>query len=75
MVKLAFDTQVEGLNFTQNATVYIRYKDSCAARVGKDVDRIAIVRRSFDELTGRFTVEGQSSPAPEKDTKDSEFAV
>ncbi|CAA7042188.1 unnamed protein product [Microthlaspi erraticum] len=31
------------------AIIYIRYEDSCEARVGKDVDRIALVRRIFDK--------------------------
>ncbi|CAH2079859.1 unnamed protein product [Thlaspi arvense] len=36
----------------KNATFYISYMDPSNARVGKHVDRIAKVRRSFDEKTG-----------------------
>jgi hypothetical protein len=31
-----------------DATFYISYKDFCKARVGKEVDRIALVRRILD---------------------------
>lgn len=40
-----------------DATFYIRYEDSCEARVGKDVDRVAIVRRILDEKS--FSVVGR----------------
>ncbi|KFK30810.1 hypothetical protein AALP_AA6G028700 [Arabis alpina] len=69
IVKVAIDASTsmeeEGLNYAKNATVYIRYKDYCEARVGKDVDRIAIVRRSYDDVLGLFHLEGQSSPGSE----------
>ncbi|XP_010412935.1 PREDICTED: uncharacterized protein LOC104699308 [Camelina sativa] len=61
IVNVAIDTSQdlsEGLN-AKNATVYISYKDSCEARVGKDVDRIAIVRRTFCERTRQFTLRGR----------------
>nr|XP_018483635.1 PREDICTED: UPF0725 protein EMB2204-like [Raphanus sativus] len=32
-----------------DAVFYIRYDDSCEARVGKDIHRVAIVRRFFDK--------------------------
>lgn len=53
-----------GLN-AKNAVFYIRYKDSCEARVGKDVDRIAIVRRAFNDRTGCFSLAGQNLSAEE----------
>ncbi|CAH8265302.1 unnamed protein product [Arabidopsis lyrata] len=58
IVNVAIDIQDlnEGLN-AKNATVYISYKDE--ARVGKDVDRIAIARRNFDERTGCFSLMGK----------------
>ncbi|XP_010505520.1 PREDICTED: UPF0725 protein At3g25080-like [Camelina sativa] len=61
IVNVAIDTSQdlsEGLN-AKNATVYISYKDSCEARVGKDVDRIAVVRSTFCERTGHFTLMGR----------------
>ncbi|XP_019095585.1 PREDICTED: UPF0725 protein At3g25080-like [Camelina sativa] len=42
------------------AIFYIRYKDSCEARVGKDVDRVAIVRRAFYEKRGCFALVGKT---------------
>ncbi|EFH56019.1 hypothetical protein ARALYDRAFT_345650 [Arabidopsis lyrata subsp. lyrata] len=79
IVNAAIDIQVlnEGLNAI-NATVYISYKDSCEARVGKDVDRIAIVRRNFDERTGCFTLMGMhqsSETIPKKGANQSEAGV
>ncbi|CAL9236181.1 unnamed protein product [Arabidopsis halleri] len=55
IVNVAIDIQDlnEGVN-AKNATVYISYKDE--ARVGKDVDRIAIARRNFVERTGCFSL-------------------
>lgn len=53
----------------KNATVYIRYIDSCVARCGQKFDRIAVVRRRFNERTGCFILDGwnQSSEIiPEK---------
>ncbi|KFK42544.1 hypothetical protein AALP_AA1G008400 [Arabis alpina] len=35
-----------------DATFYIRYKDTCRARVGTDFDRIAVIRRILDKGTG-----------------------
>ncbi|CAA7042187.1 unnamed protein product [Microthlaspi erraticum] len=40
------------------AILYIRYEDSCEARVGKDVDRIALVRRILDKDTGSLSLVG-----------------
>ncbi|KAH0878531.1 hypothetical protein HID58_065925 [Brassica napus] len=55
IVKVAIDTSTqEGLDLF--AIVYIRYKDSCEARVGKDVDRVAVVRRFFNEGMGSFSL-------------------
>lgn len=60
IVDVAIDANdEEGLN-ARNATFYIRYKDLYKARLGKDFDRIAIVRRSFDEDTGCFSLVGQN---------------
>ncbi|CAH8391320.1 unnamed protein product [Eruca vesicaria subsp. sativa] len=60
IVKVAIDTTStqEGLDLF--AIVYIRYKDSCKARVGKDVDRVAVVRRFFSEGMGAFSLVGQN---------------
>lgn len=60
IVKVAIDTTStqEGLDLF--AIVYIRYKDSCEARVGKDVDRVAVVRRFFNEGMGSFSLVGQN---------------
>ncbi|CAN7043614.1 unnamed protein product [Brassica oleracea var. botrytis] len=59
IVKVAIDTSTqEGLDLF--AIVYIRYKDSCEARVGKDVDRVAVVRRFFNEGMGSFSLVGQN---------------
>ncbi|CAH8391339.1 unnamed protein product [Eruca vesicaria subsp. sativa] len=60
IVKVAIDTTStqEGLDLF--AIVYIRYKDSCKARVGKDVDRVAVVRRFFNEGMGAFSLVGQN---------------
>ncbi|KAJ4894803.1 hypothetical protein Rs2_21597 [Raphanus sativus] len=55
IVKVATDVG-EGIN-AKNATFYIRYSDLSKA---EDSDRIAIVRRSFDEDTGCFILVGQS---------------
>ncbi|KFK42524.1 hypothetical protein AALP_AA1G005600 [Arabis alpina] len=43
-----------------DATFYIRYKDSCQARVGKDVDRIAVIRRILDKNTGDLRLLGRN---------------
>ncbi|KAF8103877.1 hypothetical protein N665_0183s0053 [Sinapis alba] len=60
IVKVAIDTTStqEGLDLF--AIVYIRYKDSCQARVGRDVDRVAVVRRFFNEGMGSFSLVGQN---------------
>ncbi|KAJ0257816.1 hypothetical protein HA466_0086190 [Hirschfeldia incana] len=60
IVKVAIDTTStqEGLDLF--AIVYIRYKDSCKARVGKDVDRVAVVRRFFNERMEAFSLVGQN---------------
>ncbi|CAD5324080.1 unnamed protein product [Arabidopsis thaliana] len=59
IVNVAVDA--EGLLNAKNAIFYIRYKDLYEARLGNaDFDRIAIVRRIFDEDTGRFTLVGQN---------------
>jgi len=59
IVNVAVDA--EGLLNARNAIFYIRYKDLYEARLGNaDFDRIAIVRRIFDEDTGRFTLVGQN---------------
>ncbi|CAH2072240.1 unnamed protein product [Thlaspi arvense] len=65
IIKVAIDTSTqdveEGLkNAKYFAIVYIRYKDSCEARVGKDVDRVAVVRRAFNERHGCFSLLGQT---------------
>ncbi|VVB09420.1 unnamed protein product [Arabis nemorensis] len=56
IVEVAMDTTEdangEGLN-AKKAIFYIRYVDS------EDVDRIAIVRRAFDEQTGCFSLVGR----------------
>ncbi|XP_019087705.1 PREDICTED: UPF0725 protein At3g57210-like [Camelina sativa] len=52
------DPPNEGSLNALNALVYIRYEDSCESRVGKDVDRIAIVKRSYSH--GSFVLEGQN---------------
>ncbi|KAG7578624.1 Protein MS5 [Arabidopsis thaliana x Arabidopsis arenosa] len=58
IVNVAIDA--EGL-YARNAIFYIRYKDLYKARLGKaDFDRFAIVRRSYDEDTGLFTLVGQN---------------
>ncbi|ESQ31462.1 hypothetical protein EUTSA_v10004573mg [Eutrema salsugineum] len=56
IVKVAID---DALN-AKNAIIYIRYNDLYKAELGKDSDRIAIVRRSFDEDTGCFMLVGQT---------------
>ncbi|XP_024013292.1 UPF0725 protein At1g02770 [Eutrema salsugineum] len=50
----------EGL-YAKNATFYIRFKDLFRARLGQNdkVDRVAIIRRRYDEDTGAFSLEGQ----------------
>ncbi|XP_002870599.2 LOW QUALITY PROTEIN: UPF0725 protein At3g57210 [Arabidopsis lyrata subsp. lyrata] len=64
IMKVAIDTCEDVPNEASqnaiNAIVYIRYKDFCESRVGKDVDRIAIVKRSFNERNGCFILEGQN---------------
>ncbi|ESQ46832.1 hypothetical protein EUTSA_v10027826mg [Eutrema salsugineum] len=66
IVKVAIDTSTkdaddaEELNGKNVAVVYIHYKDSCEARVGKDVDRVAIVRRAFCERFDCFSLVGQT---------------
>ncbi|XP_010454406.1 PREDICTED: UPF0725 protein At3g25080 isoform X2 [Camelina sativa] len=49
----------EGL-YANNALFYIRYRDLYKANLGEPLDRIAIVRRSFDKPTGCFCLVGQS---------------
>ncbi|VVA97845.1 unnamed protein product [Arabis nemorensis] len=58
IVKVAMDG--DGLN-AKNAVFYIRYLDE--SRVGKDVDRIAIVRRAINDLSGCFSVIGHNQSA------------
>ncbi|CAH8262410.1 unnamed protein product [Arabidopsis lyrata] len=41
-----------------DAIFYIRYTDSCKARAGEDVDRVAIVRRIWDEKPEVFRIVG-----------------
>ncbi|EOA38016.1 hypothetical protein CARUB_v10009487mg [Capsella rubella] len=50
----------EGHFNAKNTTVYISYRDTSEARVGKDVDRIAVVRRSFDEQSSCFSLVGHN---------------
>ncbi|CAH2080257.1 unnamed protein product [Thlaspi arvense] len=73
ILKVAMDSErylSEGLG-ANDATFYIRYEDSCEARVGKDVDRVAVVRRMLDEhsqvlrLVGRHQSITPSSNAME----------
>ncbi|CAN8245605.1 unnamed protein product [Cochlearia groenlandica] len=45
---------------SENATFYISYKDHCEVRVGTNVDRIAVVERSFNRETQCFTLVGQN---------------
>ncbi|EOA18325.1 hypothetical protein CARUB_v10006844mg, partial [Capsella rubella] len=52
----------EGSLSAITALVYIRYEDSCESRVGKDVDRIAIVKRTYSEHHGSFVLEGWNKP-------------
>ncbi|XP_019086364.1 PREDICTED: UPF0725 protein At3g57210-like [Camelina sativa] len=52
------DPPSEGSLNALNALVYIRYEDSCDSRVGKDVDRIAIVKRTYSH--GSFVLEGRN---------------
>ncbi|EOA21051.1 hypothetical protein CARUB_v10001392mg [Capsella rubella] len=51
----ATNDEGQGLN-ANNAVFYIRYKDFYKA----NLDRIAIVRRSFDKATGCFSLVGQT---------------
>ncbi|ESQ44557.1 hypothetical protein EUTSA_v10003412mg, partial [Eutrema salsugineum] len=55
-----FDDLHIGL-YAKNATFYIRFKDLFRARLGQNdkVDRVAIIRRRYDEDTGAFSLEGQ----------------
>ncbi|KAF8102018.1 hypothetical protein N665_0201s0309 [Sinapis alba] len=41
-----------------DAVFYIRYDDDCEARVGKDVDRVAIVRRILDKQSEVLSLHG-----------------
>ncbi|EOA21081.1 hypothetical protein CARUB_v10001419mg [Capsella rubella] len=43
-----------------DAIFYIRYKDICKARVGKDVHRVAMVRRILNVHSGYFRIVGQT---------------
>ncbi|EOA21587.1 hypothetical protein CARUB_v10001999mg [Capsella rubella] len=43
-----------------DAIFYIRYKDICKARVGKDVHRVAMVRRILDVHSGVFRIVGET---------------
>ncbi|XP_019097393.1 PREDICTED: UPF0725 protein At3g25080-like [Camelina sativa] len=49
----------EGL-YANNALFYIRYRDLYKATLGEPLDRIAIVRRSFDKPTGGFRLVGHA---------------
>ncbi|XP_020866718.1 UPF0725 protein At3g19520 isoform X2 [Arabidopsis lyrata subsp. lyrata] len=66
IVKVAIETTTtsqdpnEGHLNAMNTTVYISYRDPSEARVGKDVDRIAIVRRSFDKQSSCFSLVGHN---------------
>uniref|UniRef100_A0A1J3J7S6 Uncharacterized protein n=1 Tax=Noccaea caerulescens TaxID=107243 RepID=A0A1J3J7S6_NOCCA len=62
----------EGPN-AKNATVYIRYKDPSEARAGMEVDRVAMVRRSYDEDSGWFNLVGYSRASSETEP-DEDFA-
>ncbi|CAL9216401.1 unnamed protein product [Arabidopsis halleri] len=70
IIQVAIDTTPQDvdlvLNRTNFAIVYIRYKDSCEARVGKDVDRVAIVRRAFHEQLGCFSLVGKTLSLPKE---------
>ncbi|KAG7598392.1 Protein MS5, partial [Arabidopsis suecica] len=70
IVQVAIDTTPQDVDLVFNRTnfaiVYIRYKDSCEARVGKDVDRVAIVRRAFDEQLGCFSLVGKTLSLPKE---------
>lgn len=59
IVDVAIDANDEGL-YAQNAVFYIRYKDSYKANLGHHLDRIAIVKRSFDKATGCFSLVGHN---------------
>lgn len=43
-----------------DATFYVRYTDSCQARTGEDADRVAIVRRIWDEQFDVFKIVGRT---------------
>ncbi|CAA7055482.1 unnamed protein product [Microthlaspi erraticum] len=62
----------EGLN-AKNATVYIRFRDPSEARVGMEVDRVAMVRRSYDEESGWFNLTGYCRASSETEP-DEDFA-
>ncbi|XP_019092385.1 PREDICTED: UPF0725 protein At4g11700-like [Camelina sativa] len=49
----------EGLG-AYDAIFYIRYTDSCKARAGDDVDRVAVVRRILDDHTEVFRLVGRT---------------
>ncbi|CAH8272465.1 unnamed protein product [Arabidopsis lyrata] len=70
IVQVVIDTTPQDVDLVFNRTnfaiVYIMYKDSCEARVGKDVDRVAIVRRAFDEQRGCFSLVGKTLSLPKE---------
>lgn len=70
IIQVAIDTTPQDVDLVFNRTyfaiVYIQYKDSCEARVGKDVDRVAIVRRAFDEQRGCFSLVGKTLRLPKE---------
>ncbi|KAL1209497.1 hypothetical protein V5N11_022838 [Cardamine amara subsp. amara] len=66
ILKVAIETMKdanEGPDADSVIVLYIRYKDLCEARVGKNVDRVAIVRRRFNKVTGWFSLEGKTLSA------------
>lgn len=60
-----------------DATFYIRYEDSCEARVGKDVHRIALVRRILDDETEKLHLVGchQSTAAMEAGSSSAQESI
>ncbi|KFK33360.1 hypothetical protein AALP_AA5G003700 [Arabis alpina] len=59
-----------------NATFYLSYKDLCEKRVDKDFDRIAIVKSSYNEESGCFTLLGRNlsiETLPKKRKRDLEL--
>ncbi|KFK35460.1 hypothetical protein AALP_AA5G286900 [Arabis alpina] len=64
IVNVAMDARVyakgDGRLNSINATIYISYKDLCEKRVGKDFDRIAVVKSSYNHKSGCFTLLGRN---------------